>query len=153
MTIGGASGATTGGLKIDRILLILRGVGWRLQRAASSSEPSSRRISGDDVTSGRARLYVEAAATLAALWIATLVIGSIALAFAVDRHFTFSQIVFETASALSSVGLSVGITEVELSDAGKSILIVLMWLGRLEIVAALFVIWLPLRRITAIGRR
>ena len=30
MAIGGASGATTGGLKIDRVLLLARGVGWRL---------------------------------------------------------------------------------------------------------------------------
>lgn len=43
---------------------------------------------------------------------------------------TFDQIVFETASALSTVGLSLGITG-DLSAAGKLLVVVLMFAGRL----------------------
>ncbi|MEM6288717.1 MAG: potassium transporter TrkG [Bacteroidota bacterium] len=44
---------------------------------------------------------------------------------------------FETASALSTVGLTAGVTGPELEPGGRLVLIGLMWMGRLEIAAAI----------------
>ena len=49
----------------------------------------------------------------------------------------FRSLLFETASALGTVGLSLGITP-KLSDAGKLILVVMMFWGRVGIVTFLF---------------
>ena len=48
-----------------------------------------------------------------------------------------SELGFEAASAFGSVGLTTGITGPSMPVAADGILIVLMWLGRLEIVLLL----------------
>jgi trk system potassium uptake protein TrkH len=48
-----------------------------------------------------------------------------------------NDVIFEAASALGSVGLSTGISEPDLHWVGKLILILFMWMGRLEIIPVL----------------
>lgn len=146
MLIGGASGATTGGVKIDRILLLARGVTWRLQRQFGMA-PTAVTIDGERYRAEDARLLVEAAATLVALWILTALLGCLALAATVGDEWAFTQVVFEVMSALGSVGLSTGITTAELSAVGKWTLILLMWAGRLELFALLALLWLPVAQV------
>jgi len=50
------------------------------------------------------------------------------------------MVLLEVTSALGNVGLSSGITGLELDLAGKTGLMLLMWLGRVEIVPALVLI-------------
>jgi trk system potassium uptake protein TrkH len=144
MFIGGASGATTGGVKIDRILLLARGIGWRLQRQFGKRPGEEVRIGDESFSPETARLQVESAATLVALWMFTVLMGCLALSAVVGDEWTFTQVGFEVMSAISSVGLSTGITSAELPAAGKWILMLLMWAGRLEIFALLALLWLPL---------
>jgi trk system potassium uptake protein TrkH len=54
--------------------------------------------------------------------------------------YSLSDVLFEAASALGSVGLSVGITTPELPWLGKLVLIIFMWMGRLEIIPVLILI-------------
>ena len=49
-------------------------------------------------------------------------------------QYALSDVIFETASALGNVGLSTGISHPDLPWAGKLMLILLMWMGRLEII-------------------
>ncbi|AGX02353.1 MULTISPECIES: TrkH family potassium uptake protein [Bacillaceae] len=56
-----------------------------------------------------------------------------------DPKFTFLQIAFEVASAFGTTGLSMGITA-DLTDAGKIIIILLMFIGRIGILSFLFLI-------------
>ena len=143
MIVGGAAGATTGGLKLDRVILILRGVGWRMLRYWQPSADRWRELDGEQLPDDDARLRVEAAATLAAVWLAALLLGCLCLAPFVDDGRSFTEIMFECASALGSVGLSTGITGDGLDPLGKITLIILMWIGRLEIFAALALVYLP----------
>ena len=143
MVIGGVAGATTGGIKIDRLLLILRGMGWRLRRYRLPSESDYHELDGEMHSDDEGRLRVEAAATLASVWMATLLMGCLLLAPFVEDDRSFTSIMFESASALGSVGLSTGITTAELHPSGKLVLVLLMWLGRLEIFAGLALIYLP----------
>jgi trk system potassium uptake protein TrkH len=48
-----------------------------------------------------------------------------------------TEVIFEVASAQSNVGLSTGITNAGLSCIGKVMLILNMWIGRLEIIPVL----------------
>lgn len=144
MLIGGASGATTGGVKTDRVLLIGRGVGWRFERLFRGAGDVPRTIDGQRYSADAARLQVESAATLVGLWLATAFAGCLLLMPAAGENRRFIEVLFETMSALGSVGLSVGITGPELPGTGKVTLMVLMWAGRLELVAALCLLALPL---------
>lgn len=49
-------------------------------------------------------------------------------------------------SAMGSVGISTGITTGDLPAAGNWALILLMWAGRLELLWAFALLWLPFAR-------
>ena len=146
MLIGGASGATTGGFKTDRALLVIRGGFWRLQRLFRSEPESEVEINGETFSIIDARLRVETAAGLITLWLATAVGGSLALYLSVGDQFQFDKLIFETVSALGGVGLSAGVASADLPWHAKGVLITLMWLGRLEILSCLALFWLPLAK-------
>ncbi len=61
-----------------------------------------------------------------------LIIGTWLLLLVDGHSFRFDQLLFEVASALSTVGLSTGITA-DLSDLGKLIISLLMFIGRLGV--------------------
>ena len=147
MAIGGASGATTGGLKIDRVLLLARGVGWRLGRLFHGERSAPAVIDGEALPRKTARLRIEGAATLLGLWLLTAIVGALLLAFILDGSHSMTQIGFEVVSALGSVGLSSGITSADMPAAGKWLLMALMWVGRLELIAVAVLLWLPWIRI------
>ncbi len=52
----------------------------------------------------------------------------------VTAYFSLSDAIFEATSPLGSVGLSTGITHPNLHWVGKFVLILFMWMGRLEII-------------------
>lgn len=62
-----------------------------------------------------------------------LIIGSWIVLMIDGLNFGFEDIIFEVASALSTVGLSTGITA-DLSDASKMIISLLMFIGRLGVI-------------------
>ena len=100
-------------------------------------------IDGEALARKAARLRVEGAGVLLALWLLTAIVGVLLLAFVLDGSHSVTQIVFEVVSALGSVGLSSGITGADMPEAGKWLLMLLMWLGRLELVAVLALLCLP----------
>lgn len=83
---------------------------------------------------------------LVTLWVMTSIVGCLALVPICVEEWTFTQIWFEVMSALGSAGLSTGITSSELPSSGKWTLIALMWMGRLELLSAFALLWLPFAR-------
>ena len=55
----------------------------------------------------------------------------------ISEDFTLIEIIFEVCSAFGSVGLSLGITA-ELSEFGKVVIMILMFIGRVGITSLLF---------------
>ena len=72
------------------------------------------------------RIHMAMAAT--GFYIGTLVVGMAALMLVEDQD--FAMLMFESASAIGTVGLSLGATA-ELSVVGKWIVIAMMFVGRL----------------------
>ena len=58
----------------------------------------------------------------------------------VPAGFNLDDVILEVASAQSNAGLSTGITTASLHAAGKIMLIFNMWIGRLEIIPAVFLL-------------
>ncbi|MGB7442187.1 MAG: TrkH family potassium uptake protein [Coleofasciculaceae cyanobacterium] len=138
MFIGGAAGSTAGGLKLNRFVFLYNAVVWRFQRISLKPHQLMRYdFDGEVLTEAEANRQIEAAAVLAILMIVTLITGVFVLLQVVLPEYTLADVIFESASALSSVGLSTGISHPDLPWVGKLTLIILMWMGRLEIIPVL----------------
>lgn len=118
MFIGGGSGSTAGGIKIQTFMLLF----FAILAAARNREQV--------VAFGREMpiSLVFRALTVALLSIALLFSSALALTFVED--FTFIEVLFEATSAYGTVGLSLGITP-ELNDASRIIVAITMFIGRL----------------------
>ena len=138
MVIGGAAGSTAGGIKIMRMLILLKGVGWRFRRIVSPRGAIVPfRIGSTVVNEQDVGQRLEDAALITFLWLIFLVAGVIVLLHASPPHFTLSDVIFEVASAQGNVGLSVGITAPSMPTLSKLVLCFNMWIGRLEIIPVL----------------
>jgi trk system potassium uptake protein TrkH len=141
MVCGGAAGATTGGLKLKRVILLVQGASarirglalhpWRLMEHKPIADPEA------EVHAVRT---LEAAAIMAVLWTMTTFLGTVLLLHAAGPQVSLHQAILEVSSALGNVGLTSGITTAELCWPGKLSLVLIMWMGRLEIVPVLVLV-------------
>jgi trk system potassium uptake protein TrkH len=121
MFIGGSPGSTAGGIKTVTIAVIIMTTIAALRKR---QEVELFRRSVRVVVVGRA-------VTVTLLFVTVLFIGTLALSITENSNcFTMSDIMFEAASALGTVGLTTGITPL-LTTAGKLIIIAMMLIGRL----------------------
>ena len=122
MIIGGGSGSTAGGIKVSTafilVLVLFRGV-----RERGDIRFLGRRITPADVS--RAAMFFLKAVAL--LFLSILALGVIERPD--ETGFPPSDIIFESVSALGTVGLSTGITE-RLSGGGKLVVMATMFMGR-----------------------
>ena len=150
MAVGGAAGSTTGGIKLDRLVIIFKAIVWRFRRIALLPHEMMRyKLYGELLTEAEASRRVDAAAVLAILWLSVSVIGVFILQYLKLPNYELVDVIFEVASAMSGVGLSTGITHPDLPWLGKLTLMALMWIGRLEIISALLLMTLPIKAIAS----
>ena len=124
MFIGGSSGSTAGGIKITTFFVIFMGI-LTVFRDKKDIELGRRRI--DD-----SLLRQALAVFVSCLFI--VIVATISIC-AIERNnptATLPAVIFETVSAMGTVGLSLGLTPT-LSVASKIILILLMYMGRVGI--------------------
>ncbi len=117
MMIGGAPGSTAGGMKLTTIFVIMASTHAYL-RQWRNVNAFRRRIEPDIINS---------AVTILNVYMILLFLGTIILAGA--EHIPVIPAMFECASALGTVGLSLGLTP-GLSAVSKLVLIGFMFLGR-----------------------
>jgi trk system potassium uptake protein TrkH len=123
MFIGGSPGSSAGGIKTVTLAVIVMTVFATLRRRG---DVEMFRRSVRLVVVGRA-------ITVAMLFAVVLFITMLALSVTegpLSGDFTMLDLMFESASALGTVGLSTGVTPT-LTTAGKAIIIVVMLIGRL----------------------
>jgi len=121
MFVGGSPGSTAGGIKTVTLAVIIMAAVAALRKR---HEVEMFRRSVRIVVVGRA-------VTVTLLFAAVLFGGTLLLSITENSNgFTMSDIMFEAASALGTVGLTTGITSM-LTTAGKVIIIAMMLIGRL----------------------
>jgi trk system potassium uptake protein TrkH len=134
MIVGGMGGATTGGLKLNRVTWLAKAFWWRLRNFWLHEDDTEYYVyNGKRLSEEQAMRQVSSAAVMGFLWFVTLTLGTLILFAHIGDRYSSHEILFETVSALGSVGLSVGMTGTELPSTAKLTLIMLMWMGRLEI--------------------
>lgn len=143
MLVGGSVGSSAGGIKILRLLILLRLLQLTLRRTMmpehAVAEPylGEHKIDADD-TSRALQLILLFILIIFVSWIPFVALGYDPL-----------NALFEVVSACGTVGLSTGIVRPELEPVLKAILCFDMLAGRLEIIALLVVLYPR----TWIGRR
>jgi len=137
MLIGGNIGSTAGGIKIIRLLIILKMIKYAV--VSSGMTPSAviqPRIMGKSLeTADIERCFLLVFLFIAVIsfsWFVFLILGYPAL-----------DSLFDVVSATCTVGLSTGITAFGLPTLAKAILCLDMLMGRLEIVAFLVLFYPP----------
>jgi trk system potassium uptake protein TrkH len=139
MVIGGAAGSTAGGIKLFRIILMGKGVGWKIKKIFLPPNSSfSHRLGGKIMTEDDAEEEVSEAAIMSFLWLLLLFVGIMVLLITTSS--SLADVIFEVCSAQGNVGLSTGITAAGMDPIAKTMLIINMFIGRLEIIPILVLI-------------
>jgi len=130
MVIGGGAGSTAGGIKQYRVYAILRLLAFEVKRLAlpsrSFSAPTVLRNGQHE------RLATDAVRTIllfVCVYGLTWAGGTLLIAM---HGFALDDAAFEAASALGTVGLSIGVTSADAPASLLGTLVSLMFLGRLE---------------------
>lgn len=132
MIIGGGIGSTAGGMKLSRVYLMLRVAGENIKRKLSP--PRSVQAPRYSKASGKAPIdasLIDETSGFLVAYLVLYVIGTFALTIAADC--TLTEAMFDFASSLSTVGLSIGITNPTTAPAALIVEMLGMFLGRLEI--------------------
>ncbi len=118
MFIGGASGSTAGGIKVNTFAVLLIAVASTVK-----GEPSATAF-------GRRIKHAIVYRALAVMLLSLGFVFVIGLGLTVTTEATFVQTLFESISAFGTVGASTGITP-DLSDPARVITVFAMFVGRL----------------------
>jgi len=138
MIVGGAAGATVGGIKIIRVLILLKGLFWRIN-SYFTSENSIKvvKFNNTRLLPEEMNKEISSAATFVFIYLIFLGLGTIIGYYTAGQGFSMKDALFESASAQGTVGLSCGITNPEMSPSLEITYIIQMWAGRLEIIPVL----------------
>lgn len=127
MLIGGAPGSTAGGVKITTVAVLAANAAAVIRRR-KSPQLFGRRIDEDTE---------KCASTLLILYLFLVLAGAFVISAA--EGLPFGPCIFETASAIGTVGLSMGITPA-LGHLSRAVLIGLMFFGRVGGLTLLFAV-------------
>lgn len=128
MYVGASPSGTAGGIKITTLTAV-----WAILK---SRLKGNKKITFFNRIIPFPRLYM--ATSSFAFYTLLIFFGTFLLS--ISESFEFEKIIFEVASALGTVGLSTGITS-DLSNLGKMIIILLMFIGRLGVITFGLAIW------------
>jgi trk system potassium uptake protein len=117
MFVGGASGSTAGGIKINSAAVI------------GAAIAAGRDKSGRIVLAGRSIPLEALLRSLMVFFLGVTAVGLSTLILSVTENAPLVDIIFESTSAFATVGLSRGLTG-DLTEFGKLVVIALMFLGR-----------------------
>jgi len=135
MLTGAAAGSTVSGLKLIRVITLIKGTAWQIRNvfqprtAVRYLQIGERRLSEEQAQ----REFTEATVVFL-LWLVFLVIGVVVLLSVLSPAHPLEYVIFDVMSAQSNVGLDSGITGPEMPAIAKGMLIINMWVGRLEII-------------------
>ncbi|MBM7647411.1 Trk-type K+ transport system membrane component [Bacillus ectoiniformans] len=128
MFIGASPSSVGGGIRTTTFAIMVLSI-YSYARGQSRVKVFKREIVLDDIV----KSYIVISTAVMICSLAVMVLAYI------EPQFSLMEIMFEVSSAFGTTGLSMGITA-DLSIAGKAVIIVLMFIGRIGIFSFLFLI-------------
>lgn len=135
MLIGGGTCSTAGGIKQFRIHLLWKSFFWEIRRHIMPRTAILER----PIWEGDRRVFVDDAKVrqVAVFIFLYLVVYGIGVMLLCACGYSLGDSLFEFASALGTVGLSVGVTSAQMPDVALWTEIIAMFLGRLEFIVVI----------------
>lgn len=133
MALGGMASSTAGGFKAIRVGMAMKGLVHDIRRVLL---PESALVVSTYHSRRRTILrdsQVKAATTMLLLFVLTFLAGAMVTLYTTSTDFTSA--LFESVSATSNAGISVGVTSPDMNLLAQLTIIVQMWVGRLEFMA------------------
>lgn len=141
MMIGGAAGSTSGGIKTNRVILGYEGLVWWFKRLfVRGNVIIPFKHEGRNIPTSISEVELSKNMLIIFLYVLSIFIATILALHLAPSSFQVHQVVFELVSAQSNVGLSLGYLTAASPAALKWIFIIVMWVGRLEIVPVLILV-------------
>ncbi len=141
MFIGGAMGSAAGGIKVNRVMLAYEGIKWWFRRFFVSSHVLvPLRFGKRTLSKEISELAISRNMLVIVVYVLTIFVATIVSLHMYITSFGLEEVIFELVSALSNVGLTVGFISAASPLSIKWIFILLMWLGRLEIVPVIIIV-------------
>jgi trk system potassium uptake protein TrkH len=133
--IGGAAGSTAGGIKLDRVAFAFRALIWWFRRLYVSGKVFLPfRIEGRVIPRATAELETAKNMLVIILSVITIFVATLLVLQFHLTTFSITEIVFTVVSAFSTCGINTGYVSPDMPFLSKWIFIVVMWVGRLEVI-------------------
>jgi trk system potassium uptake protein TrkH len=141
MMIGGCAGSTGGGIKVGRVLIVLKYIYNELIRSLHPRAVMVIRM-GDKIIKEN---IIKSVLLFVQLYILIFIFGALAFAIteASNPQFNFLSIISATACCLGVVGPGFGVVALDftgVSEAGRALGFFLMYIGRLEILPVILML-------------
>ena len=135
MLIGGGTCSTAGGIKQFRVFLLWKLLIWEIRRALMPRTAILER----PIWEGNRRVFVDDALVrqMAVFFFLYLVTYTFGVTLLCACGYSLGDSLFEFASAIGTVGLSVGVTSAQMSDVALWAEMLAMFLGRLEFIVVI----------------
>ncbi|AFC99701.1 Trk-type K+ transport system, membrane component [Methanocella conradii HZ254] len=141
MVIGGCAGSTAGGIKVARAIFVGNEVKlWFTRMLHSKNSIVAIKIGGKRVTEDVVDQEMAEASLISFLWLISALVSVLLLSHIVGQRFDLSHIIFAVCSAQGNVGITCGVINQSLPAIGKLLVIMNMWVGRLEIIPVLVLV-------------
>lgn len=141
MVIGGASGSTAGGIKLSRVVLGFQSLLWWFRRMFVSGKVLVPfKYDGRVIPKNIADLEVSRNMLVIMLYFLTIFVATILVMHLQPTAFDSSNVIFEVVSAMCNNGISTGFVSPDMTDPAKVLFIMIMWIGRLEIIPVIMLI-------------
>lgn len=128
MFVGGSTNSTSGGIKMHRLVLLFKTIYWKIKEIILPENAHFSRKYNDEQYDDE---KISSIYFFVFIYFIFILIGTFVL---VAYNNPLQESFFEVISAQSNVGLSSGVTTSDLPAIPKVMLIINMWIGRLEII-------------------
>ncbi len=135
MLIGGSSGSTAGGIKLSRVALTYHGIVWWFKRMFVSAKVLVPfRYEGRNIPKNVAEPEVSRNMLVILMYLIVIYIAALLVMHVESVTWETSNVIFEIVSAICNNGISTGFVNPDMSPLSKLVFIMVMWVGRLEVV-------------------
>ncbi len=152
MMIGGAAGSTAGGIQHNRVILSYAGLVWWFTRFLVRGKVLVPfKHEGKNIPGNISELELSKNLLIIVLYVLLIFVAAVLLLHG-GSIFAPYQVIFELVSAASNVGLGVGYLTPFSPWTVKWVFVLLMWIGRLEIIPVLILVMGAVRGFEAATR-
>ncbi|ABN57861.1 MULTISPECIES: TrkH family potassium uptake protein [Methanoculleus] len=141
MVIGGASGSTAGGIKLSRVVLGFQSLVWWFRRMFVSGKVLVPfKYDGKVIPKNVADLEVSRNMLTIMLYFLIIFVATILVMHLQPTSFDSSNVIFEVVTAMCNNGISTGFVSPDMEAPAKGLFILIMWIGRLEVIPVIMLV-------------